>query len=923
MNNRSPTRHTWFWPAVFAVILFIGSITANQAPLSDEFKQQYGFWLWMITMLAGIVTVGLVIWENRKPRPVELPANPFVAAATVDDQRRRYLTRLVHDLGHLGMMRAIDPRSGSAESSGEALMPLADVYIALDTTARAPKVTGDKATQADEPFSGRDDKPLSALAALIANPRLVLLGDPGSGKSTFVNHLALCLANEGLHPKADWLARLEGWPPAWQGLLPIPIILRDVAAWLETTQPDEQRSALFSAYLHHWLAQLGLEDLQDLLLHQLREGKALLLLDGLDEAPPHEDILLPLKAMIEELPTAYPGPILVTCRVLSYQDPRWRLRDGRWPSFELAHLTEEQIDWFTTAWYQQLAANKQVRSATDLTTRLQRAVRRPDLRPLAGNPLLLTVMAIVQTTKGVLPDARALLYDDIVELLLWRWEAIKLEKPNGEATDWHQLLSAAVLSDIDVKQKLWELAFRVHVQGQSGVDGGNATADINEADLLDSLRQLHPEESWDWAASMVEIMKRRAGLLIESRPKVYRFPHRTFQEHLAACHLSTRPNFTEEALTLAQAGAYWREVLLLAVGRLVHSGNIEPPLFLIGELCPTSATAIAADDATTWRNVWLAGECLVEVGLPRANRHRTGKELIERVRQQLTTLITGERLSPRERAAAGSVLSTIGDERDLTELVLVPAGPFLMGTQPEQVEAQVTTTMAWYEKNRPDSTVKEAGVRYWIERELPQHEVTLAAFRISKYPVTNEQYAQFVAATSHQPPEHWRSDTPPSELFNHPVVNVSWHDANAYCAWLSQQRGELVRLPTEAEWEKAARGIDGRIYPWGNEFDADRCNMFETKIGMTSAVGAFPSGNSPYGVADMAGNVLEWTSSQYRAYPYQPDDGREEPTGGDTRTLRGGAFGNIEGNVRCANRVSISPTFRFAFVGFRWLSPGS
>lgn len=563
-----------------------------------------------------------------------------------------------------------------------------------------------------------------------------------------------------------------------------------------------------------------------------------------------------------------------------------------------------------------------MRSAADLTTRLQRAVRRPDLRPLAGNPLLLTVMAIVQTTKGVLPDARALLYDDIVELLLWRWEAIKLEKPDDEATDWHHLLSAAVLSDIDVKQKLWELAFTVHAQGQSGEAGANATADIREADLLDSLRQLHPEGSWDWTADMVEIMKRRAGLLIESRPKVYRFPHRTFQEHLAACHLSTRPNFTEEALKLAQAGAYWREVLLLATGRLVHSGSIEPPLVLIGELCPAVGSAVAPDDIATWRNIWLAGECLVEVGLTRANRHRTGKELTERVRRQLTALITAERLSPRERAAAGSVLSIIGDERDLEEMVLVPAGPFLMGTKPEQVEPQVAITFDWYKRNASDSNVTEDNIRRWLQRELPQHEVMVDAFRISKYPVTNEQYAQYVAATGHRPPQHWRSDTPPSELFNHPVVNVSWHDANAYCAWLSQQRGKLVRLPTEAEWEKAARGIDGRIYPWGNEFDADRCNMFETKIRTTSTAGIFPSGNSPYGVADMAGNVWEWTSSQYQKYPYRPDDGREAPTGDGTRTLRGGAFGDVVNFVRCADRSSGNPTGRVDFVGFRWLSPG-
>lgn len=182
--------------------------------------------------------MGLAIWENRKQRTTEGATNPFIAADTVSDQRRRYLTHLVHDLGHVGMLRAIDPRSGSAESSGEALMPLADVYIALDTTARASQMADSKAKQTDEPFSGRDDQPLSTLAALIANPRLVLLGDPGSGKSTFVNHLALCLANEGLHPKANWLARLAEWPDDWQGLLPIPIVLRDVAACLEATQPE-------------------------------------------------------------------------------------------------------------------------------------------------------------------------------------------------------------------------------------------------------------------------------------------------------------------------------------------------------------------------------------------------------------------------------------------------------------------------------------------------------------------------------------------------------------------------------------------------------------------------------------------------------------------------------------------------------------
>ena len=106
----------------------------------------------------------------------------------------------------------------------------------------------------------------------------------------------------------------------------------------------------------------------------------------------------------------------------------------------------------------------------------------------------------------------------------------------------------------------------------------------------------------------------------------------------------------------------------------------------------------------------------------------------------------------------------------------------------------------------------------------------MADFRIGKYPVTNQQYAQFVAATGYQPPRHWRGKTPPRELNNHPVVNVTWYDARAYCAWLSKVRGEEVRLPTEAEWEKAARGTDGREFPWGAEADPNRANYGDTGI---------------------------------------------------------------------------------------------
>jgi formylglycine-generating enzyme required for sulfatase activity len=154
--------------------------------------------------------------------------------------------------------------------------------------------------------------------------------------------------------------------------------------------------------------------------------------------------------------------------------------------------------------------------------------------------------------------------------------------------------------------------------------------------------------------------------------------------------------------------------------------------------------------------------------------------------------------------------------------------------------------------------------------EKPQHRVTPAAFQIGRYPVTVAEYACFVRA-GHAAPQRgtYRPITWDDQLkrLDHPVVCVTWHDAVAYAAWLAKLTGQSWRLPTEAEWEKAARGTDGRIYPWGDAFDKARCNVSESGIGTTTPVGSYPNGASPYGAQDMAGSVWEWASSLFKPYP--------------------------------------------------------
>ena len=889
-------RRSWLIPALVASFAFLGGVASDLVAADlQALLEPYRIWVWTLCGVALLVAIGAAIWDQRPAADGELP-DMRRGHEMYTDLRRRYLARVAESVRYLPLS-ALDFKAASAETSAQERQPMADVYIALNTTTRVVGLEKKDATS-NELQAGSEDQMLSALAALIKEPYLVLLGDPGGGKSTFVNHLAFCLASAELDRRQDWLARLPQWPPAWTQCLPLPIVLRDVAAWFQATQPPQRKTGLFEAYLAHWLATLGLGEFHATLCQHLRDGTAIVLLDGLDEVPLDDLVLKRIKEMIADLPSAYAQThLLVTCRVLSYQDPRWQL-EAKWPTFELDKLDESQIDQFIRTWHDQLAAMGVVKQAALLSAKLSHGVRQPDLWRLARNPLLLTVMAIVHTHDGELPDARVLLYQKVVELLLWRWEAKKVVDDNKQALSWRQLLQEAGLNDGDLQQALWALAFQVHGQlatvsssPQASERSDEATADIGEFVLLSALHELHPDRSLNWARALVNVIKVRAGLLVESQPGIYRFPHRTFQEYLAGCHLSVQPHFTEQALALAGQGVFWWQVILLAVGRWVYEiKNIDPPLMLVNELCPPGVPA--AEDVAGWRNIWLAGQCLLEIGLARAHRRSLGLTLVERVRGHLTDLITHDRLTPRERAEAGSVLSVMGDPRDLAAMIDVPAGEFTMGSS--------------------------AADPYARDTEKPQHVVDVEAFQIGQYPVTNGQYAHFVAATGHESPAHWRGPMPPPDLLTHPVVNVSWYDAQVYCAWLSVQWGATVRLPTEAEWEKAARGEDGRIYPWPGDFAAANCNMAETGIDKTSPVGSFTAGASPYGLLDMAGNVWEWTSTKwladYNDYASQVDNGLE---GDDPRVLRGGAFNDNDQFVRCALRFRYYPRNWYYDFGFR------
>jgi formylglycine-generating enzyme required for sulfatase activity/energy-coupling factor transporter ATP-binding protein EcfA2 len=751
---------------------------------------------------------------------------------------------------------------------------------------------------------------------------LLLLGDPGSGKSTLVNFLAYVLAQAGrAEEPAPWMERLAPWDHG--PLLPLRVILREFAVGLPAGT-RRGKAGLLLQHLRATLEEWGLDSFWPHLHQALGEGKLpiLVLLDGLDEVP--ADLRQAVVESVDRFVGRYPQHrYLVTCRPYAYVGQPWRLSGFR--EVTLAPFSEEQMDHFITAWYNELARRGRFTKAQAEARagQLKAAAARADLRGLAERPLLLTVMALLHTFRGQLPEDRVelyrwTLYRWTVDLLLRRWE--------GRVGDEEGILEALALPGLkmsDLEAGLYEVAFRAH-QGQGEAEG---MADVDEADLRQWLAP-YLGNDWNKAGKFVDYIRERAGMLVRHKPTAYTFPHRTFQEFLAACHLTGHSDFPVEAARLAREDPdRWRVVYVLAAGHAARTHRLGSALSAVNALCPEPCVADEEVGDEAWRISVLAGEALLEIGLVGARREPTGQAVLKRTQDWLATLLRAGVLDPRERAEAGGVLAQLGDPRfredafglpdePLLGFVEIPAGSFMMGTQEEDIPALMD---------------KYGGDREWYEWETPQHRLNLPAFYIACYPVTHAQYAVFVQETGHKPPKaeedyerpyEWREGSYPPQRANQPVVLVTWYDALEYCHWLTEKlrswagtpeplarllrdKDWIVTLPSEAQWEKAARGDDGRLFPWGDEFDAA-----------------------------LSGNVWEWTRSLWGEdlrkpsfkYPYDPADGREDVGAplSVLRVLRGGAFLDSRWYVRCAFRYSYYPYYFFRSYGFRVVvAPGS
>jgi len=875
-------------------------------------------------------------YEKRLAAPLPVSPASALPPSSLDTAalRRRYLQKLQNDC-ELLPLAAIDETRDPHQKK----LTLNQVYIGLNTTTlvdqngqpiEREKMTGERT---------ENTRALTVLEATAQHEMLVILGDPGSGKSSFVNHLMFMLAAHLLDPAN---ALPETWPHA--ALLPVRILLRELAVSLQkadtaailqksTAESERELARLVYAHIAAHLADYDAPDFNAALRQALDEHRGLVVFDGLDEVPTGGRGLV--KRCVEAFCAAAKGNrFLITCRVRSYE--REAVLSGV-PAVTLAPFDAEQTAAFITGWYEALAQAQQFSAAQAAEKRDDLLAASKSLPPsLVENPLLLTTLANLHSNNVELPRRRVTLYRDAARLLLRRWQ----EHKAGKISLFEEL---GPQSDLMLNRAMEELGYLAQNAGR-----GSEAADIPEDEAMKILKQnfsgtANPR---DTASHFLGFVEQNAGLLIGrggvGSDNIYAFAHRTFQEYFAGCHLLKRR--AREAAPLLQKllaeGDYWRLAAQLGVEhRIYNEDNCDDPQDVIYALCPAPAPELT--DTPAWRGIYWAALFALEVGLARIADDKIygGEEFLGRLKQRLVTILENRLLPARERAEVGFALGKLGDSRpgvlSLPPIWIdLPGGRFTMGDD-------------------------EYG---------PPHEVELSPFKISKYLITNAQFAEFIKAGGYDEekwwskdgwkyrqengwdyPRYWQDEN--FNLPNQPVVGVSWFEADAFCAWLKAKSKEQtangkkqIRLPTEAEWEFAARGSVGRKFPWGDEEPTvEHANYNELQLNRTTAVGSFPAGATAAAllrnnsvsaedrqkqILDLAGNVWEWCSDRNSDKYYAECKKRgvmknpDGPKSGDNRILRGGSYWNNASCLRGSGRLNDYPFMGYDLDAFRVCAAG-
>ena len=725
-----------------------------------------------------------------------------------------------------------------------------------------------------------------ALADLLPRyARLLIEGQPGAGKTTFLRFAACMLARDALFqpcPGGDsWCARHLGLEADGGSKIPVFLLVADLVSLLTAADAPRLRNDN-RQWLLDLLARSCQEDrhavTRDHWEKLLRAGDAVLLLDGLDEAA-DEILRARIFDIIRDAQKKWQCRIVVSSRPIETAP----LREMGFHPAVIEPFEEQEIRAFIGHWVAALHAVEQPwqggeagRYADSLTEAI---VGRSRVRRLAANPVMLTCLCVVHWNEGQLPEGRSRVYRAVLRWLIAARGRLREAEGFSDLFAWRAFARLA-------------LAMTHTTRGKRSVVDLESAAVAIEPILAREFQDLSAEERRLRARRWLTFECLGSGVVEEVDGRRLRFWHLTFQEFLAALQLAWRGDgedpeddwwpLVREHLDHAQ----WRETVELLPGCLLDEGGVGRVDRLLGRVLALRGEE--AGLATEARVAAILGRLMRTV---RVLKYKPSAEISAAYEQALQKsmaifeLAGAAQVPVKTRIAVAEALGKGGDPR------LAP------------------------------------GVDHWLP--VPG----LEDFRLGKYPVTVEEYQRFVEGRGYEEAQHWSVEgwelkekeswsAPESwveqlEHPNRPVTGVSWWEAESYCRWLADQRGIAIRLPTSEEWEKAATSEQGE-YPWGGEEpDEERVNFapdFKSNVGSPTPVGIYPLGNGPFEHCDLGGNVWEWcvdetTLPDIENAPWDKD----EPG----RVLRGGGWSLPAGLLRAASRRRSPASYRLDDVGFR------
>lgn len=765
---------------------------------------------------------------------------------------------------------------------------------------------------------------------------LIVLGEPGSGKSMLLNVMLLSLAANALEAIDSSFTNLlpssiikksinskdfsHNFVPWNHGpLIPIYIKITDLMRQVDLDDSKVSAKTLWS-HIEFELQQMGISGFAQVLQEEIVKRGVVLMLDGLDEVPTINNSFSQLRKIIEDFVVSYPNcRIVVTGRNSVYHRQGWHLKT--FYRTLLAPFSKEDILHFTKNWFEEivklglLSRNEAQKRAKSI---LQTIFRNEDVFYLAGSPLMLTQMAFLKTFgDNPIPKTRQQLNNSMIDLAYKLRDDIKFDGTiPGKAAS--QLSSSNILN-ADPSNKRRLLSAGAFLTYKSALTGSMAI--VSENDVAECLLQIN-QNSYKQFKHMISWLRNQQGLVLRRDDGTYEFIHESIRAFLAGSWLSQQTDAGKKIRWFLDVDPEYVQDVVFFAGcdcivnekRGIH--NLTQWLMsCMEQQLPFQKYVLLQI---------LAGRILVEMH-EYAKRDQQFDFFKHCVKKVIIKAINDKDVFFLDRTKAADVLDKLGDPRfdpnhyylpknEMLGFKYIRRGKFWMGSEDGQELAD--------------------------NNEKPLHILYLKDFWINQYPVTVDQFAEYSKECGR------RTGHPSISAFgNHPVVYVTWFDALDYCNWL---QGKLINyakahagnssvwkkladgsakvaLPSEAEWEKACRGTHNTFHSQQNRNDLANIANIEMNVGTTSSVGCFPEGTSSYGVKDMLGNVWEWTrsiwginwaNSEY-CYPYITNDGRENVVSDKLRILRGGCFLSSRRSSRTSSRIRLNPANKDDHIGFR------